>query len=198
LQKEFEIIGFYLSAHPLDSYASTIKALRLPSLQEMIERRMEKATIACVVLGVQKRIARSGNRYAFLQFSDTSGNSECVVFSELLTSARDLLEDGKCLLLTIQTKFEGNTHRFVALSVRDIETIQEQSPTLTEMQISFSDASALQAIASYLEKRPEGSTDVFLKTPELKRYTLPKKYALSFEDISALQAIPGVREVAAR
>ncbi|MDR1910300.1 MAG: DNA polymerase III subunit alpha [Holosporales bacterium] len=193
LQKEFEVMGFYLSAHPLDSYATMIRTLNVTSLHEMIEQRMERATIACVVLDLQKRVARSGNRYAFLQFSDTSGNDECIVFSELLASARDLLEKGKCLLLTLQAKFEGETHRLVAVSARDLAAAP-MSP-LPEIQIAFSDAAALQAIAAYLEGVPEGSTRVYLKTPELKQYALPKGYALFLSDAPALRAIPGVRDV---
>ncbi|MDR2417360.1 MAG: DNA polymerase III subunit alpha [Holosporales bacterium] len=190
LQKEFEVIGFYLSAHPLDTYAPTIRALGVAALCDVIEEKKGKATIACVVLGLQKRVARSGNRYAFLQFSDTSGNGECVVFSELLASASNLLEEGKCLLLTVQARFEGDTYRLIAVSVQDLAAAP--APTLAEIQISFSDTEALQAIAAYLESKPEGTTRVCLKTPAFKRYILPKKYAISFEDIVAFRSIPGV------
>jgi DNA polymerase-3 subunit alpha len=195
LQNEFQVIGFYLSAHPLDTYGTAIKMLGGSSLQKVIEQKKEKATIACVVLGLQKRIARSGNRYAFLQFSDTSGNGECVVFSELLTSAQDLLKEGKCVLLTLQTKFDSDIPRFTVISVQDLDIVL--SSTLEAVHILVSNPSALEVIAAYLGQKTTGNVGIYLKAPELEGHVfiLPQKYNLSFEDITSLQAISGIQNI---
>jgi DNA polymerase-3 subunit alpha len=195
LQNEFQVIGFYLSAHPLDTYKDVLKSFGGASLQDMITQKKERMTFACVVLGLQKRVARSGHRYAFLRFSDTSSTGECLVFSELLTKANDLFEEGKCLLLTLTAKFEGESHRLTAVEAEDLD--KALATLLRGVSLTLSPPTALHEVARYLEEKASGPIFVRIKSAAWGEYVflLPKKYALSFQDLSTLRTLSGVQEV---
>src|SRR5262249_40860699 len=110
LRHEFEAIGFYLSAHPLDSYAGTLKRLDVVSYADLpgwlSGRPTMRAKLAGIVTGRQERTSAKGSRFAFVQLSDASGVYEVVVFSELLAAHRELLEPGTPLLLGVDVRLE--------------------------------------------------------------------------------------------
>src|SRR5262249_2044561 len=88
LRHEFEAIGCYPSAHPLDDYAASLKRLevvRYGDLRRWLAgRATTRATLAGIVVGRQERTSARGNRYAFVTLSDASGVFEVTVFSEQL------------------------------------------------------------------------------------------------------------------
>ena len=61
-------------------------------------RTGNRAKLAGIVIGRQERTSAKGNRFAFVQLSDTSGMFEALVFSETLSTSRELLEPGHRVL----------------------------------------------------------------------------------------------------
>ncbi|HEY7688028.1 MAG TPA: DNA polymerase III subunit alpha, partial [Dongiaceae bacterium] len=101
LRHEFEAIGFYLSAHPLDAYGASLRrldAVKFGDLPAWLTGRPNtRAKMAGVVVSKQERTSARGNRFAFVQLSDASGIYETMVFSELLAASRELLVPGTML-----------------------------------------------------------------------------------------------------
>ena len=98
LANEFEAIGFYLSAHPLDAYAKGLARLGAVKSSELGARLAgggaTRVKLAGTIIGKQERTSAKGNRFAFVQFSDRTGVFEVAVFSEVLATKRSLLEPG--------------------------------------------------------------------------------------------------------
>ncbi|MEK9661599.1 MAG: DNA polymerase III subunit alpha, partial [Alphaproteobacteria bacterium] len=116
LQRELDSIGFYLSAHPLDEYQSMLGRLgivRSADLAATVRATGGAALIklAGAVLGVQVRTSQRGSRYAFVQLSDPSGAFEITVFSEVLATARDVLEGDEPVLVTAAARLEDEQIR---------------------------------------------------------------------------------------
>lgn len=111
LQHEFAAVGFYLSAHPLDSNQLLLERLGVVRAGDVPQRMRttpsSRFKLAGVVLGKTERTSKSGNRFAFVQLSDTGGSYEVTVFSEQLRNYRDLLEAGKTLLLDVDAQLGG-------------------------------------------------------------------------------------------
>jgi len=87
LSHEFEAVGFFLTGHPLDDYHDVLEALGAESWAEFAAKaRMRRVvgTLAGTVLATRQRQGKSGNAYAFVAFSDPTGQFEAVVFSEAL------------------------------------------------------------------------------------------------------------------
>jgi DNA polymerase III subunit alpha len=158
LQKEFDAVGFYLSSHPLASYAGFLQRLGVVASTE-VARHLQTATsnrlkLAGIVLGRQERTAKSGNRFAFLQLSDSAGGYEVTIFSELLAASRADLEVGAMLLLEVEAQ-KGDDLRFIA---RSTEPLAKAAARLgIGMRVALRHESALQSLHKILQTTPKGS-----------------------------------------
>jgi DNA polymerase-3 subunit alpha len=124
LQREFEAIGFYLSAHPLDAYAQVLERLGVvPSarLPLHVLGGGSRVRLAGTVTRKQERTSARGNRFAFVQLSDTSGTFEVTVFSELLAAAREALDAEAPLLIVADARVEGDAVRLTAQSIEPLD-----------------------------------------------------------------------------
>src|SRR5262249_44435978 len=102
LQREFDAIGFFLTGHPLDDYAATLKRMRVQSWTEFARAVRAGASVGRVagtVVARTERRTRTGSKMGIIGLSDPSGHYEAVVFSEGLAQFRDLLEPGAAVLL---------------------------------------------------------------------------------------------------
>ncbi len=129
LKKEKELLGFYLTGHPLDQYSELIHQLSCIEL--------EKATLgdhddvfrcAFVIEGVQVKLAtRSQRKFAVLTVSDHGESYELTLWSDLYESRGQLLEEGKLIYAVLQVdKREGHV-RFVCRWLEDFLSVNEEN-----------------------------------------------------------------------
>ena len=110
--------------HPLDDYAGALKrkdVLTLSELTKRAERGALVARIAGAVSSRQERKSARGNRFAFVQLSDPTGLYEVTVFSETLEAAREHLESGSNVVLTVEATMESNTLKLLARAAQPID-----------------------------------------------------------------------------
>ncbi len=130
LHQEFEAIGFYLSAHPLDNYGVTLERLgvtRFADLEKRLNGETKRVKLAGCVEGRQERTSSRGNKFAFIQLSDASGAFEATVFSETLSAHRDLLEIGQKVLLAVDAKLDEGQIRLTTQGVQRLDDAAVQS-----------------------------------------------------------------------
>src|SRR6185436_1426148 len=121
LQHEFEAIGFFLSGHPLDAYASVLAKLNVVSYSELEARSDRGATagrLAGIVVSARERRSQKGNKFAFAMFSEPTGQFEAVIFSEALAASRHLLEAGAAVLLTVEGERDGDVLKLRVQSIQ--------------------------------------------------------------------------------
>ncbi len=110
LQKEFDALGFYLSAHPLDMYKETldrIGVMQSMDLQERATSTNQSVSLAGIILTKQERTSKKGDRFAFVQITDLSGVFEVAFFSEAYAAVRDKLTPGQAVYVTGNLKSDG-------------------------------------------------------------------------------------------
>jgi len=120
LSEEFKAVGFYLSGHPLDDYMTALKrkgAITLDDVLEKVQSGPCVAKLAGVVAGRQERKSARGNRFAFAQLSDPTGAYEVTLFSDTLETARDHLETGSKVLITVEATLESDQLKLLGRSV---------------------------------------------------------------------------------
>lgn len=84
LAYEKEILGFYITGHPLTRYEETLKDLKVLEIQQLSE--MEDKTevrLAGIPAGVKEINSKKGERMAFATLEDLSGTCEVIVFSDV-------------------------------------------------------------------------------------------------------------------
>ncbi|MDP6883129.1 MAG: DNA polymerase III subunit alpha, partial [Rhodospirillales bacterium] len=122
LREELDAVGFYLSGHPLDAYAKSLKRAKARSYAEVVgDGHSGPVTLAGTVNAKRLRTSKTGSRFAFVQLSDTSGMFELTVFSEVLGSCAEALEVGSSILVKATAQFEGEAVRLTALAVESLD-----------------------------------------------------------------------------
>ena len=80
---ERELMGLYVSAHPLDNYDVYFEEQTVPLMQVTPDYDGKKATIGGLVSTVRTIITKSGTKMAFVGLEDKTGESEIIVFPNL-------------------------------------------------------------------------------------------------------------------
>jgi len=155
LREEFDAIGFYLSAHPLDSYGKSLERLGVQTIAEILARgQTGNFTLAGTVVSKKERISQKGNRFAFLSCSDATGAYEVTLFSETLTAAGDLLVAGTAVLVKATAQFDGESVRLTAQSVKALDKLASQ--TAAGLKIVISNDKPIGQIQDMLETAGRG------------------------------------------
>ena len=127
LEEERAAIGFYLSAHPLDTFGKSLRRVGIATYAEVPAylRAREKGAIklAGTVIAKQERISAKGNKFAFIQLSDATGAYEVSVWAEALATYRDVIESNKPLLLTVSGSLEEDHIRLNASRFEDLDKV---------------------------------------------------------------------------
>jgi DNA polymerase-3 subunit alpha len=200
LQREFDAVGFYLSAHPLDDYRQTLNRLgvtRASDLAAKIRAGATRIKLAGIMLSKQERTSARGNRFAFLQMSDASGVFEVTLFSEILTTARPLLESGKPLLVTADAELKDEGARLTAQALEPLDQAARNASAGMLIKVDgalpLADLQRLLGGAEHLGKGRV--TIVFDLDQRGVEMTLPQRYAVSPKLRSEIKRLPGVWDV---
>ncbi len=206
LQHEFDAIGFFLSGHPLDAYASALQKLGTVSYAELearADRGVVAGRLAGVVVSARERRSQKGNKFAFAIFSEPTGQFEAVIFSETLAQSRHLLEAGTAVLITVEgERGEGDTLKLRAQSIESLdaaaENIQKGVKVILDGRVLNGSRSTIEDLRQLL--KPGGKSTVCLGIAlsdagrELE-ISLPGRFEVSPAQKSALQTVPGVLEI---
>ncbi len=203
LRIEAEAIGFYLSAHPLDSYKKGIEKLGVKTAVEAFSNIKTGDNICAKLAGcvnaVQKRISKNGNKYAFVEFSDTTSKFEGMLFSEGLNKYENILNSGIPVLvnLTIDKQTEESSPRCLINRVETLDKAIADSADGLEIQVN--DISAIAPLKEVLNTDQNGKNKIYI-IPENKewdvRIQLSGGFAFADQDfLSRIRSIPGVTTI---
>ena len=205
LAKEFEAIGFYLSAHPLDAYQATLNRVgvkRYTEALKMIGASESIIKLAGTVISKQERTSqKTGNRFAFVQCSDASGMYEVMLFSEILAQHRDMLEAGTNVVWTLSARADGEQPRLSAQKVEKLDDVAARAAA--GIKILIEDERPLGQIRLLLDKAGKGRGQVMLGLqideggkPDIEAdIKLKDTFAINPATRHQIRVLPGVREV---
>lgn len=202
LKLEAEAIGFYISAHPLDSYKEGMERLEVKSAAEVFSGIKVGDTIRAKLAGCvnsfQKRLSKSGNKYAFLELSDGTSNFEGLLFSEGLAKYEEVINSGMPLLVSIViTKESEETNPRVMIN--SVETLDQAIANVANgLIIYINNVAAVRQIKEILSKDRNGTNKIYIKPehPEWDvRIELPGGFAFVNDIIGKVRAVSGVTTI---
>jgi DNA polymerase-3 subunit alpha len=153
LAEEFKAVGFYLSGHPLDDYMPALKRKDVLTLDAVIARAERGAFVgkmAGTVAGRQERKSARGNRFAFVQMSDPTGQYEVTMFSDTLDLAREHLEPGAQVVIQIEATMEADQLKLLGRSVSPIDIIVADAGA-TGLRVFIEDEASVDSVKLLLE-----------------------------------------------
>jgi DNA polymerase III subunit alpha len=218
LRREYDAIGFFLSGHPLDDYATVLKRLRVQSWAEFSRAVKTGATagkVAATVVSRMERRTKTGNKMGIIGLSDPTGHFEAVLFSEGLAQYRDLLEPGGAVLLQLGAELQGEDVRARVLHAEPLD--DAAAKTQKGLRIFLRDTKPLDSIARRLgglegtpanggpakgpAPAPRGNGDgevslVMMLDLEVEvEMKLPGRFKVSPQIAGAIKAVSGVVDV---
>ena len=200
LTQEFDAIGFYLSAHPLDAYASTLAAqgiINARNLDSLTPDDCRKPLrMAGTMVNKRERVGRNGNRYAFVALSDATGTYEAVVFSEVLAASRELLESGAPLLITLDARIEDDQVRLMAAKMVPLD--EAIAARLDNLRIQIKDGTPIDELKEIIDADGRGNGRILLvarSNGHEVEVALPDRYAISPTTLGRIKDVPGVTDI---
>ena len=205
LNEERAALGFYFSGHPLDDYERELQRLNVVTFAEARARAASDrigVQMAAVVRSVRMRRSRAGKPFAWVEFSDTTGEFEVTVFSEVLNASRELFEPGTLLLLSITAEDRDGEVRFACESARRLDAAAAQTTSM--LKVSVATPEALEAVSRRLaavrpaSRQEQGRVILSLSLPDSGReieIALSQPAACTPAMRGALKSVEGVSEV---
>ncbi len=171
LASEYAMLGFYVSGHPLDKYASRLKELNVLSLEQIEgQRNGKELTVAGLIVGTRPMRSKKGARWAIFTLQDLTGVQELLAFPESFARLEAVLKPGTPLLLKVKVQLEEAGTRLSLQEARKLEAIA-QPPAPAEFRVRLSMPLVTEELILRLEelfsKSPGPSTVIFdLHSPE--------------------------------
>jgi DNA polymerase-3 subunit alpha len=128
LTSEYAMLGFYVSGHPLEKYASRLKDLGALSLDELEgQRNGKEITVAALIVGTRPMRSKKGARWAIYTIQDMTGVQELLAFPESFARLENILKPGAPLLLKARVQIEEAGTRLSLQEARRLEDVAERT-----------------------------------------------------------------------
>lgn len=149
LREERELMGFYLSGHPLDDYRPALKAVSTATLgnAEHLENGRDY-TFCGIVTTVQKRLSKNGKTLAFVGLEDLEGSVEIMFFSDSFDKFQHILQTDALLCITGKVETEGRL-RVLGREVMTLEAAQDKYIRRINLNIRVNEVSETDIDALY-------------------------------------------------
>ena len=201
LEKEKELVGMYLSAHPLDPYYMDVMygtTCSLKDFEDLEPREGAEVSFAGIVVAADVRISKTGNPYSVIKLEDFSGSTELRLFGKKHIEFGNYGQVGTPILVrgTFQRRRNSDKVEFEVTSIQLLSEVKGKLISGITLKVAPADAEmALTAVLSqYVAKRPTddgaGSLSMYLYDPETNRsasLTSSKKVIINRKLINQLQ-----------
>ena len=212
LDEELSAVGFYLSGHPLESFAENLAKTHTPAAElEIAFNRGKRSVRVAGVLHkrVERMSQRSSKRYAFLEMSDPSGTFETLVNAELLAAKREIMQPGALLDLSLKLEDREGEMKIYTNSVdilggagASVKTVKKDAPP-QGVTVYIDNVDALGPLKSRIDSladapaRYYGDMHIIAPLGEAREYEIKLSERVSMDKnfLASLKSVPGVSRI---
>jgi DNA polymerase-3 subunit alpha len=141
LAAEKELLGFYVTGHPLDRYRSLFENgtfVPIARIADHVEpgERAPTVLVAGALVAVEKRFAKkSGKPYAMVSLEDFSDTIEVRVFGEAYAQAAAHLEPGK--IVSVKARADLREEEPPALTAFEVKPLKAPAPSVAPVHLEL-------------------------------------------------------------
>ncbi len=199
LSMEKEMLGLYVSGHPLSEYQSILdKSVNLLSKDMFMENgeadgsNMEfdmkklsdsmKVTVGGVVTSRKTKTTKSNNLMAFIGLEDLYGTMEIIVFPTIFEKFSQLLQQESIVIINGRLSLrEDEQPKIICEEVLPIKNLEENGLYMTfGRELSKEESAALRALLKYFG----GSTPTYINKKDEKKYKkLDRQYWIDVNNV---------------
>lgn len=130
LAKEREVLGFYLSGHPLAKYETEYYSFATVKFGEPETFAVDKMVIGIgVITEIRTKIDKSGKTMAFFKLDDFSGSCECLMFSKVYKEFGECIQEESTVLVKGKLESSGDA---VKLHVDEAIPLEEAKTSMAK------------------------------------------------------------------
>jgi DNA polymerase-3 subunit alpha len=155
LELERELIGFYLSGHPLDPYP--MGAYTVEQVDHLPNR--SRFDIPLLISSIKVVQTKKGDAMAFVEAGDKTGTIELVVFPDVYQQRRMLLQEKQLLYVTATVQVASNQRKLIANELVALDSMKNINKLYIRIPAQIEEKA--ETIKYILENHP-GSLSVFL------------------------------------
>lgn len=186
LNKERELVGIYLSAHPLDEYSVILNNLCNTHIEEIgrgadmdqLSKR-EEITFGGIITAVNERFSqKTGKPFGFVTIEDFEGSGELALFGDDWARWNGLMKENYTIFVTAKCQPRYRNSNLYELKVQNVEQLYDVKAHRLERFTISVDASSVndQTVSDLvtLVEQNEGSTQLYIElhTAEQSSVTL--------------------------
>ncbi len=171
LNKERDLVGIYLSAHPLDEYRIVLDNLcntrctELQDVQQLKDR--EQVVVGGIVTAVRTRFDKRGNPCGFVTIEDFEGSGELAMFGEDWGRWNGMFTDGASVFIKATARPRFQNSQLYDLKVSDIQRLQTVKDKAIEqititINVDTIDEQVVAELSELISEHP-GPTKLYLQ-----------------------------------
>jgi DNA polymerase-3 subunit alpha len=121
LMWEKELLGLYISGHPLDKYAEKLRTheTTIKKIREVYKEGM-MIVAAGIVEEIKEMLTKKGERMMFLRIADLTGSIEVVIFPKVYEEFKQFLIVEKCIAIKGRVSMRNDTPGIIAEKVKEL------------------------------------------------------------------------------
>ncbi len=124
---EKQVLGFYVSGHPLIKHEIIINSFSTARFNGQDGVKSGAMVKVCgIISGVKRKVDRNGNTMAFLNMEDFSGYGEVIVFAKIFEKYSSLIQDDAMLLVSGKADVTGDKIKILADELIPLEKVVEK------------------------------------------------------------------------
>jgi len=162
LRLEKEVLGLYVSEHPLSSIRDQLRRKTDASIAELERRRDgEVVTVGGIVSGLKQMTTKRGDQMLFMRLDDVTGGTECVVFNSTYDRARDLCTVDRVLVVKGRVDHKEGETKLIALEIASFEAVAEKREVRLRIDATKTRAGVVSELRDLIRDFP-GEAPVYL------------------------------------
>ena len=156
LNKEREVIGLYLSAHPLDDYAIIIRNMcktQLTDLENLESMRGQEIAVAGMVISAQNLVSKTGKPWGKFTLEDYNGTHEFALFGKDYENFRKYLFNDYFLFVRGKVQPKLYNEKELEFKITSMMQLSEMRESIKEMHLQLRLDDITQDMIEELQKR---------------------------------------------
>jgi DNA polymerase-3 subunit alpha len=126
LADEKELLGFYISGHPLDPYRAALEKggyKKVGEIEDLSDRERKKAKFGVFVADITVKYTKSGKQFAIMRVEDFTGSKEMMVWGEEYEKFGKTITKGSVVEVTAKVEQDSRNDnlQLVAQSLKPID-----------------------------------------------------------------------------
>ncbi|MGX8797444.1 DNA polymerase III subunit alpha [Fusibacter sp. JL298sf-3] len=209
LQFEKEMLGIYLTGHPLDAHKDVLASFVTVNLSELNEMAAneegplvkdgQRVTVGGMVAVLTEKITRAGQQMAFFTLEDLYDQVEVIVFPKTFTAHRRLIEKEAKLLIAghLQIK-EDEAPKIIADRIRPLPEVGAEEKILY-VRVPHKEAAAAQKFMAFMKtlttSESKGAKVVLFLAQTQEKLKMKQKVVLDAKAMADLREMLGKENV---